>query len=114
MTDFPEAPASNTFKIKSTNGFEHLFTMRDETVKGLVEKIDTIEKILLDKGWTPLAQSNFPKLTEPAKYCIKHSTDQMKKNKNGKWYHSRGAYPDLEYCHGWGFADEISRKDINE
>ena len=45
MTDFPEAPASNTFKVKSTNGFEHLFTMRDESVSELLKKIDKIEKV---------------------------------------------------------------------
>lgn len=53
---FPEAPASNTFKVKSVNGFEHLFTMRDVSVKDLIVKIETIEKAFLDKGWTPLAQ----------------------------------------------------------
>ncbi len=56
---FPEAPASNTFKVRSTNGFEHLFTMRDSSVKDLLVKIETIEKALLDKGWTPLEQKSF-------------------------------------------------------
>lgn len=51
-----EAPASNTFKVRSVNGFEHMFTMRDESVKELLIKIETIEKALLDKGWTPLEQ----------------------------------------------------------
>ncbi len=52
-----EAPASNTFKVRSVNGFEHMFTMRDESVKDLLVKIETVEKALLDKGWTPLEQN---------------------------------------------------------
>lgn len=66
MSDFTEAPASNTFKVKSSNGFEHMFTMRDTSVSELLKKIDTIEKALLDRGWTPLAQQQgFPKREKP-------------------------------------------------
>lgn len=69
MSEFTDAPASNTFKVKSANGFEHLFTMRDSSVKELLVKIETVEKALLDKGWAPLAQNNFArKEAKPIEY----------------------------------------------
>lgn len=68
MADFTEAPASNTFKVKSPAGFEHMFTMRDESVKELLIKIDTVEKALAEKGWTPLAQNQFGKKERQVDY----------------------------------------------
>lgn len=60
--DFPEALASNTFKVRSAKGFEHLFTVRDDSVSTLIEKIETLEDALLAKGWIPLEQNaKFPK-----------------------------------------------------
>lgn len=61
----PEALVSNTFKVKSKNGFEHLFTMRDSSVNDMIQKIETVEKAFLAKGWTPLTQQTFGKKEKP-------------------------------------------------
>src|SRR5258708_37780753 len=54
---FADAPASATVKIKSKNGFEYLFTMRDEKASNLMFKIDAMEKKWLALEWTPLSQN---------------------------------------------------------
>lgn len=56
-----EAPASATVKIKSKNGFEYLFTLRDEKASNLMFKIKAMEEKWLGLGWTPLAQNSFGK-----------------------------------------------------
>ncbi len=53
---FADAPASATVKIKSKNGFEYLFTLRDEKASKLMFKIDAMEAKWISLGWTPLAQ----------------------------------------------------------
>jgi len=57
----PEAPASATVKIKSKDGFEWLFTMRDEKASTLMFKMKAMEKNWLESGFTPLAQNSFGK-----------------------------------------------------
>lgn len=52
----PEAPASASVKIKSANGFEYIFTIRDEKASVLMFKIAAMEKKWLSLGWQPLAQ----------------------------------------------------------
>jgi len=49
----PEAPASATAKIVTDNGFSWLFTMRDDKIATLVEKIGIIEKSFKKLGWRP-------------------------------------------------------------
>ena len=56
QAQLPEAPATATVKIKSTAGFEYLFTLRDEKASNLMFKIAAMEKKWLELGWTPLAQ----------------------------------------------------------
>ncbi len=114
--DHNEAPVSITFKVKSANGFEHLVTLRagatDEQFQDLMNLIANKEKILLEKQWTPIANVGSSKPSAPAKPCPKHG-DPMKQNKNGNWFHTKGAYPNLSYCNGYGFDDE-RRKDVPE
>lgn len=57
----PEAPASATVKIKSPNGFEWLFTVRDEKASVLSFKMRAMEKNWMEQGFTPLAQNAFGK-----------------------------------------------------
>lgn len=65
----PEAPASATVKIKSKNGFEWLFTIRDESAKNLMFKMNAMETNWLNNGFTPLAQNQFGrKPTAPIEY----------------------------------------------
>jgi len=64
----PEAPASATVKIKSKDGFEWLFTMRDEKASTLMFKMKAMEKNWLESGFTPLAQGFGKKPAEPKEY----------------------------------------------
>lgn len=64
QNQLPEAPASATVKIKSKDGFEWLFTIRDEKASVLSFKMKAMEKNWLEQGFTPLAQNargGFPK-----------------------------------------------------
>ena len=76
-----EAPISASTKVKSPNGFEYILTLREgataELFTSLMGLIVEKEKVLLEKGWTPLAQnmSKFPpKVEVPTKPCPKHQT----------------------------------------
>lgn len=109
MTDFPEAPASVSVKIKSSKGYEYLFTMRDEKVSDLMVKIKTMEAKWIEEGYTPLVQNSFGKPQVPTKPCPKHNEPMKEKTnlKGEKFFsHYRGSYPNLEYCNGSGFLSE--------
>ena len=68
-SQLPEAPASATVKIKSKDGFEWLFTMRDEKASVLMFKMRAMEKNWTENGFTPLAQNNgFKRETNPKEY----------------------------------------------
>jgi transcription initiation factor IIE alpha subunit len=53
-----DAPASVTYTIQR-NGFQILFTVRGEAGAELLEAMDTIEKKLTDKGYTPQEKKSF-------------------------------------------------------
>lgn len=109
----PEAPASATVKIKSPNGFEYLFTMRDEKASNLLYKMQAMEKHLIEKGYTALAQNAYGKPQVPTKPCPKHNVPMKEKtSKTGeKFYsHSQGVYPNLDYCNGQGFRNEMNHQ----
>ena len=102
-----EAPASATVKIKSKNGFEYLFTLREMTGTALLNKMESLELDLLSRGYSALSQSfsKFPQKADlPTKDCPFHH-QPMKDPKGKGFYHSRGVYPDMEYCNGSGFSD---------
>lgn len=65
QASFDEAPASATVKIKSANGFEYLFTLRDEKASTLMFKIKAMEEKWMGLGWAPLAQNAFGKKEKP-------------------------------------------------
>lgn len=68
-TQFPEAPASATVKIKSPNGFEWLFTIRDEKASTLSFKMKAMEENWMKSGFTPLAQNNgFKRENKPVEF----------------------------------------------
>ena len=111
-----EAPASSTVKIKSKNGFEYLFTLRDMTGTTLLDKMEKLEIDLLARGYSALSQS-FSKFTEkpklPEKPCPIHPTMLKERDgKNGKfWSHSMGTYPNLTWCNGQ-VKDEIPERQV--
>lgn len=113
-TNFPEAPASATAKVKSKNGFSWLFTIRESSGSELMTKLEAFEEAVLAKSWTPEANMGggaFPKKPEaPTKPCSYHPGLLLKQKllQDGKelWSHSRGVYPNLQYCNGQGFPDE--------
>lgn len=107
----PEAPASSTVKIKSPNGFEYLFTIRDEKASTLMFKMEAMEKHWISKGFTPLAQNSFAKPPKIEKECPTHKGEMMTQKtskKSGKTYfsHSKGIYPDITMCFGDGWAEK--------
>ena len=61
VNNLGEAPASATVKIKSSSGFEWLFTIRDESAKTLMFKMRAMEANWLKNGFTPLTQSSWGK-----------------------------------------------------
>lgn len=61
MENLNEAPASTTVKIKSKNGFEYLFTLRETNGIKLLDKMELLELELTDRGYTALSQgSKYP------------------------------------------------------
>lgn len=118
----PEAPASATVKIKSKNGFEYLFTIRDVQASKLLDKLALFEDLILDREYTPLAQGNgFSKAPVATKTCTVHSVEMKEKTskRTGKTYfsHWEGTYPNLgEQCFGDGFKGqkEIPTRQVSE
>lgn len=58
MTDnekqqFPEAPASVTLTVMTPKGYPALFSVRDMDWKSLVQEIESLEKDLEERGYTP-------------------------------------------------------------
>lgn len=54
--ELPEAPASASMKVKSPNGAEYIFTMRDEKASVLLFKMAAMEDNFLKKGFTFISQ----------------------------------------------------------
>lgn len=124
--DFPEAPASATISIE-IDGFNTLFTIRERSVKDLYIKTKTMIEQFKHDGVKPQVKTNgFTKKPEvpydensPAA-CKAHKV--MMKERTGQdgssyYSHSRGTYPNLDYCNGKGFKGEqtpVSRTDWPE
>lgn len=107
-----EAPASASVKIKSKNGFEYIFTLRDEKASNLMFKIAAMEEKWMGLGWIPVAQnsgfkSNPQASQVPTKMCMVHQVEMKQKisKTSGKPYfsHSQGEYPNLTMCFGKGW-----------
>jgi len=111
--ELQEAPASASVKIKSTNGFEYIFTLRDLKASNLMFKIEAMETKWLGLGWTPVAQqsgfrANPGVQAAPTKMCTVHQVPMTEKisKTSGKHYfsHSEGVYPNNQMCFGQGFS----------
>lgn len=111
-----EAPASATVKIKSSNGFEYLFTMRDEKASNLLYKMRVMEAKFIELNYTPVANGGgYPKREEkPKKECPAHKGVMMtEKERNGEKFfsHSKGVYPNFgEWCNGKGYPSEMTQQ----
>lgn len=113
--ELQEAPASASVKIKSANGFEYIFTLRDLKAATLMFKIEAMEKKWLGLGWKPVAQqtsfrSNPGAVQTSTKMCLEHQipmTEKISKT-SGKHYfsHSEGVYPNNQMCFGQGFTNK--------
>lgn len=109
-----EAPASVNTRLKSKNGFVYQWTMRDSKNANLFFKIKKMEEKWLSEGFTPVEQQSFskfpPKVEVPTKPCTIHNVpmkEKIRKTTGEKFYsHSRGVYPNLEWCNGQGFPGE--------
>ena len=103
--NLPEAPVTMFTNYKRTDGFEVSLTLRGEVLEDVATALDTAIKLIIKAGGTP-AIRGYGKPQVPTKPCPKHKEAQMKQNKNGNWFHTKGAYPDFTYCNGFGFPDE--------
>lgn len=88
-----EAPASVTYTITSKGGFNALFTIRDVTGTDLLEKMDKIEKALIDREYKPQIKPIFGQKKEivyiEGKVCPLCKGRLIKKvTKAGKEYHA--------------------------
>lgn len=53
VQNLPESPASVTARVVTNKGFHILFTVRDLTVSGLMNKLEQFQAQALNKGWKP-------------------------------------------------------------
>lgn len=97
---------------KDAKGFERSLTLRGDSGTEVIEKMNKAIDAILEKGGTPIAKSfgNKPQYpTKPSGGMCKIHSVEMKLNKNGNPYHSQGVYPNLIYCNGKGFPDDIGK-----
>lgn len=103
-----EAPAIVFTNFKRPDGFEVSLTLRGESGIELLAKMDKAIDLLKEKGCTPVTRYS-PSPSKMAqietKDCPVHNVP-MKNPKGKGFYHSRGVYPDMEYCSGKGFPEE--------
>lgn len=107
-----EAKAVCFTNYKRTDGFEISLTFRGDSGTEVLNNMDKALESLKEKGATPVAKS-FSRPQVPTKSCPTHSVDMKEKvNKQGEKFfsHSRGTYPNLEYCNGQGFPGELRTK----
>lgn len=120
--ELPEAPASASMKVKSPLGYEYIFTMRDESAKTLLFKMNAMEVHMNASGFTPVAQntprggnltSQAPKVT---KQCTVHNEEMIQQlSKKGMPYfsHGKGVFPNRELCFGEGYDSEKKKQQVD-
>ena len=59
MNQSNEAPASVTYSITSKDGFNILFTVRDDKASELLDKMAIIEPSLIKRGYVPQIKKSF-------------------------------------------------------
>ncbi len=74
VKDLPEAPASVTARVISSDGFHVLFTLRDTTVSGLLEKFEKFQKAIVLKGWKPETSGKQEKLNQQVAIPVAEKT----------------------------------------
>lgn len=116
--DNSEAPVVMWTNYKRSDGFEVSLTLRGADISIVATRLNEAIVRIREVGGTPISRSNgFAKPQVPTKPCPKHQVDMKEKtNKQGeKFYsHSRGVYPNLEWCNGKGFADETPGESSEE
>lgn len=90
-SQLPEAPASVTYNVVSKDGFSALVTHRSDTIKELLEHMETIEQKLLEKGYKPQVRGGgFKREVEfvEGRICPKCNGKLIKKtSKAGKMFY---------------------------
>lgn len=119
MNNFNEAKAVEYTNYKDAKGFERCLTFRGDSGTEVIEKMDKAIEAIIEKGGTPIAKnfSKFNKPEVPTKPCPKHNVpmkEKISKKDGSKYYsHSRGVYPNLEWCNGTGFPGDL-RDQVDE
>ena len=97
--DIPEAVASVTYSITSKDGYNALFTIRGTSGADLLDTMETIEKVIADKGYKPQVKPVFGAKKEiqyvDGKVCplckgrlikaVSKAGKEFHKCENGKW-----------------------------
>ena len=58
-----EAKNSVTYSVKTPNGYEVLFTLRDDTTEGILMQMQKLEKYMITNGYEPVSKSKYPAKT---------------------------------------------------
>jgi hypothetical protein len=104
---------------KRIDWFEVSLTIRGDVISDVISDLNKAIEAIKEKGGTPVAKSSFskfpPKPDVPTKPCPVHPEAPMKERqgKDGKpnyWSHAKGIYPDLVWCSGKGYSDELLKE----
>lgn len=101
-------------EVKTETGFILNVNLRRDTLDECMKDLKTF--ILANKcqPYERYSKSASTFATKPSGgMCSKHQVE-MKLNKNGKPYHSKGTYPDLTYCNGRGFPEDFEGQSSEE
>ncbi len=115
----PEAPVIMFTNYKRSDGFEVSLTLRGTDLSEVATLLDTSIKNIISKGGTPVSRGGgFPSRPQaPTKPCPTHPDQMLKEKKlqsgDTLWSHSKGVYPNLIYCNGKGFKDELYREEYD-
>jgi hypothetical protein len=81
---------------------DYQVVVRTDTVEELISAMEAIKPLIKSMETTPTASKT---AEHESLHCDYHDCE-MKLNKNGKPYHTKGTYPDLIYCNGYGFPED--------
>lgn len=68
MNELPEAPASATTKVKTSEGYEWLITTRATTMSELLKRVDLLNSTFKEKKYDPVIQAKYPGKNDKPKH----------------------------------------------
>lgn len=115
VNNMEEKKAIAFTSYKRSDGFEISLTFRGDTGTEVLTLLDKAISAIVEKGGTPLSKNASKYPTKPSGGMCKVHEVEMKLNKNGNPYHSKGVYPDLSFCNGKGFVEKSDvKKEVDD